>query len=180
MRMIFAMQYKKFSEMPIDTTHIGLIKSAGYGVAAALGAFFGIHGVKAAVFEALIGLMVLDTLSGIIKWLMIDKVTVRSNSLKDGVLRKVIALFIPLTIGLMIKATGTENDVFLSVVFTVLCLAECYSIWGNLYSAVTKKDIQEYDALSAILKFLKDATWGKLQEKLNGAQNPDEPTNPTP
>lgn len=178
--MIFAMQYKKFSEMPIDTTHIGLIKSAGYGVAATLGAFFGLHGVKAAVFEALIGLMVLDTLSGIIKWLMIDKVSVRSNSLKDGVLRKVIALFIPLTIGLLTRAAGFENDVFLSAVFAILCLAEGYSIFGNLYCAVTKKNVKEYDALSAILKFAKDATFGKLQDKLKDTKKPDEPTNQAP
>lgn len=166
MKNIFVMQYKKFSQMPIDTTYIGVMKSSGYGVAAMLGAFFGVSGVKGAVFEALIGLMILDTLSGLIKWAMIDKVTVKSNSFKEGLLRKVIALCIPLTIGLLTRAAGFQSDVFLTVVFTMLCLAEAYSTIGNLYSAVTKNPVEEYDALSAILKFTKDALFGKLQEKL--------------
>lgn len=189
MRMIFAMQYKKFSQMPIDTTHIGLIKSAGYGVAAVLGGFFGITGVKFAILESLAGLMVLDTLTGVIKWMSIDKQKVKSKGLSEGIMKKIIALFIPLTIGLLSKAMGWQPDVLLTSTFLVLCLSEAYSIIGNLYSAVTKNPAEEFDAISAILKFLKDSLFRFLQSGLkklappaegNPEQNPDEPTNPTP
>lgn len=166
MKNIFVMHYNKLKDMPIDTTTLGTAKIAGYGVAAVLGTFFGVTGVKVAILESLAGLMVLDTITGIMKWFAIDKTAIKSKGLGEGIMKKLVALFIPLTIGLLSKGMGWQPDILLTTTFLVLCVSEAYSILGNLYSVYTKNPAEEFDAVSALLKFLKDKVFATLKTLL--------------
>jgi hypothetical protein len=163
----FAMNYNNFNKMPIDTTDIGMIKSAGYGIATALGIFFGISGVKQEVLTGLIALMLLDTATGVLKYMRAAPKQVKSKTFSEGIIKKLIALFIPLTVGLISKTLGFSSDILLTSVFTILCLSEAYSTIGNLYSAYTGDLAEEFDAISALLKFTKDKLFKLLKSALH-------------
>jgi phage-related holin len=157
------MNYNNFNKMPIDTTDIGMIKSAGYGIATALGIFFGISGVKQEVLNGLIVLMLIDTATGVLKYLRVSPKEVKSKTFSEGVIKKLIALFIPLTIGILMKTVGLKSDIMLTAVFLILCLNEAYSTLNNLHSAYDRKLYEEYDAVSALLKFTKDNLYNRIR-----------------
>ena len=161
------MQYNNFKQMPIDTSDIGTIKAASYGIATALGVFFGISGVKQEVLTGLVALMALDTATGVLKYMRINAKAVKSKTFSEGIVKKLIALFIPLTVGLITKILGFPSDVLLTSVFSILCLSEAYSVIGNLYAAYTKELVEEFDAISALLKFTKDKLFKLLKSALH-------------
>lgn len=158
----------------IDTTFWGWIKSALYFVSMALS--LGINYIEASerIIFTLTALMVVDWLTGITKAirLNIKPTSKRSNK---GLIEKVMLLVIPISIGVTLKAIDIPIGVTMQTVFSLLLVAELISVISNCYCIYTKTDIQEYDAVTALLKWLKStimkAFKGFLSDNNKGLNN---------
>jgi phage-related holin len=140
--------------MQYDNTWIGWVKTICYPLFAAIGCVLNYLGIKHETWWILTVLMIIDTLTGIIYRLRIG-VKPNSNSFKQGVTNKFIGLILVPTIALTLKPFDMDISLTVNVVLNMLILGEGFSIIGNLEAAVNKKKKVEYDALTAILSFIK-------------------------
>ncbi len=107
---------------------------------------------------ALMFLMVLDTITGIMKSAIIyGGRSVKSTIITAGVASKAIVLAVPLAIIIMGKGIGIDLTDYLYGVVSVFIVAETYSVLGNVYAARVKKDIQEFDVISFTIKKIRAA-----------------------
>ena len=68
---------------------------------------------------------------------------------------KLLVLSLPFIIGLIAKGSFWYSpDKFIDIVLAMLVLAEGYSVIQNIVSVVQKKEIEEYDAVTAVLNFI--------------------------
>ena len=141
-------------ESNIDTSAWGWVKSALYFISVAVS--LGINYIEASekIIFTLTALMVVDWLTGIVKAirLNIKPTSKRSNK---GIIEKVMLLVIPISIGVTLKAVDIPIGITIQTVFSLLLVAELISVISNCYCIYTRTDIQEYDAVTALLKWLK-------------------------
>lgn len=139
----------------IDTSPFGWFKSFMYVVAVYVGNALTYINVDHALFIGLSVMMALDWLTGVWKAgsLGIKVTSKRSNR---GVLEKSVLLLIPLSIAFVAKVINIPLGVTIKTMFSILTLAELYSVIGNCYCIYTKQDHKEYDAVTAVLKYLRD------------------------
>lgn len=175
------MIYNRYSEMTIDVSFWGQVKAFSYFAFVTITAYLGLTGVKMHLIEVLAWLMLVDTATGYWKWRRCDPRLIKSKSMKEGVYKKFVSLIIPIILALVFKALEQDISMMLNAYFTVLCVAEGYSAISNLQCAITRDPKEEFDAVSAVLKFAKDKLFVILQQ-LTGAkpeQKPDD-TPPAP
>jgi hypothetical protein len=115
--------------------------------------YLGFHPETLAIFT---GLMLIDLVTGIARTLKNHGGKgITSSGLRDGVLKKTLLLVALFTLGLTGKGVGFDLTRLIQASVTVLILAECYSILGNVHSATTGKSKNEFDAISYILDQVK-------------------------
>lgn len=97
-------------------------------------------------------LMVVDTLFGVIRvGVVYGWEHIRSYRLSAGVLSKLTVLGVPLFIALAGKGAGLDFLFLAQATLGLLCLAQLYSILGNVYSIRVGRDTKEFDAVAWIL-----------------------------
>ena len=96
-------------------------------------------------------LLVLDYVSGILK-VFVLKGNIKSYRAIAGLLTKAFILVLVLVLALMAKGLNLNFELYLSLFLSVLIISEAYSIFGNVYSCVTKEEVEEFDAVSLVLK----------------------------
>lgn len=110
------------------------------------------------ILGLLMFLLVLDGITGFIKALVLKKAT--SQRLIFGIGKKMLIILVPITISAAAIISGNDVTVFISWVYSLLALGEAYSILANIIAINSKKEIEEFDALSVIsngiLKILKN------------------------
>jgi phage-related holin len=123
---------------------------------AGVSAIFAFLGLNLIQFIILTALMLLDFLSGIAKAYRID--TIRAHSIRIGITGKLLYLLVPLVIALALKGMNITEFGSWIISFSVnaLILAEAYSILGNIYTFKTKKSVEQIDAVSYILRAIKN------------------------
>lgn len=100
-------------------------------------------------------LMILDFATGIARARKVDgKEAITSESIREGVLRKALTLTAVFSVGLTGKGIGFDMSGLVQASTTVLILAECYSILGNVHSYRTGQPKKEYDGVSTLISFI--------------------------
>lgn len=151
----------------LDISFFGWLKVCFYFISLYIGSTITYIGVRHDIVMTLTILMVADYFSGIIKaWkLNIDVTSKRSNK---GIIEKITLLAIPFSMGLVFKVVHIPIGITIQTVFTLLIVAELYSFIGNCYCIYTGKDIKEFDAVTYMLRFLKDVLLKFLRNLLDG------------
>ena len=100
-------------------------------------------------------LLVIDYITGLAKAKTLGH-SITSNKMKYGLISKLSLIIVPLVVAMGAKALGADSHYVLTSGMYILILSEVYSIIGNIYSARTKEEFPEYDALSMIGKQIRN------------------------
>jgi phage-related holin len=126
-----------------------ILKHVGYGIAFIIGT----AGLPSESFQILAGLMVADTITGIIR---VGRIhgwqSVRSSRLGAGVVSKMVIIGAPVVIAWAGKGAGIDLTPVASAALSILILSEAYSILGNMHATHIGKDVKEFDAVAYLLK----------------------------
>jgi phage-related holin len=156
------------NDIQIDTTSWGWTKSVGYAVAILIGNFLTSINVTLDLVITLTVLMVLDWLTGMLKAHKVG-IPITSKRSNKGLMEKSILLFIPLVIAFVAKAIGIPLGITVKTIFSMLIVAELYSLLGNCYAIYTGQNQKEYDAVTAVLLYIKDS----IRKVLKGIMEED-------
>lgn len=114
-----------------------------------------------------------DTLTWIIKFFRLGKLS--SKWIRYGTVAKWLLLCIPYLFHLLMRANWLESDadIILSMIFSILSLAELISIMQNISVILSWQDIKEQDAITkvinwvlAIMNILLEQTIWRLQRSV--------------
>ena len=100
-------------------------------------------------------LLVIDYITGLAKAKTLGH-SITSNKMKYGLISKLSLIIVPLVVAMGAKALGADSHYVLTSGMYILILSEVYSIIGNIYSARTKEEFPEYDALAMIGKQIRN------------------------
>ena len=111
--------------------------------------------IDAKKLSILVVLMCIDMLTGTFKAYR-TKENITSRRWIAGFLSKLVVLLIPFTIALMAKGVDFDVKWFIGFSLSIMVIAEAYSILGNIYTFKTGEAVAEIDAVSAIIKVLRN------------------------
>lgn len=99
-------------------------------------------------------LMLVDLVTWLLKQYSIDKNEITSYKGWRWVIKKVLTLMFLLSFALMFKWVWIDWTTYIKSVFSILIVAEFYSVTQNTYSFMTWKKVNEFDAVSIIIKYI--------------------------
>jgi len=99
----------------------------------------------------LAALLIIDFNTGIIK-VFVLKGHIRSYRAAAGLMAKISILLLILALALMGKGVGLDFRIYLSLFISALIISETYSIFGNVYSAISREEVAEFDAVAMVVK----------------------------
>ena len=111
--------------------------------------------IDAKKLSILVVLMCIDMLTGTFKAYR-TKENITSRRWIAGFLSKLVVLLVPFTIALMAKGVDFDVKWFIGFSLSIMVIAEAYSILGNSYTFKTGEAVEEIDAVSAIIKVLRN------------------------
>lgn len=111
--------------------------------------------IDAKKLSILVVLMCIDMLTGTFKAYR-TKENITSRRWIAGFLSKLVVLLVPFTIALMAKGVDFDVKWFIGFSLSIMVIAEAYSILGNIYTFKTGEAVTEIDAVSAIIKVLRN------------------------
>lgn len=131
--------------------HINEIKTAVYLA-------FVFLNIDTDIVKILMWLMLIDTISGILKSFSTNK-HFDFNILFFGACSKLLVLLIPMTLALVAKgiSKGYDFTPILDSVLRILVVSEGLSIITNFYVMKTKKEVKNFDVISMLLSALRKA-----------------------
>lgn len=134
---------------------IALAKNFSYFVAfVASMEWLGLNHQAVTVFAAL---MLIDVFTGILRAFLVEGGrSVRSATLKRGVLAKLLMLTALFSVALTGKGLGFDISGLVQAAVNVLILGELYSILGNVHSVRTGNQKVEFDAVAFLLERVKE------------------------
>jgi hypothetical protein len=139
------------------------------------GLFYGIVlflNIDKDVFNFLIGAIIINILSALIKVSLIDSLSFSFKKLSSGFKKKLTVLLLVLAVAYFLKALGYVDTINLTTNFMKLLIAsEGLSTWYNLKSAYTTKEQKPEDYISIILfkiSKLIDLMFKKVLNKIFG------------
>ena len=109
------------------------------------------------VVKVLIWLMFIDTLSGILKALILDK-RFDFKVLFFGICSKLLVLLIPMVLALVGKGISKTYDfvIVLECILKILVVSEGLSIITNFYVIKTKKEVKNIDVITLLLSTIRN------------------------
>lgn len=108
-----------------------------------------------ALFNILWVFMIIDTISGLLKVLKIDKAKFSFKVLMWGLVSKIGILLVPLIVALLLKAVGQEMGFGIGLIIKILIVSEFISTMGNIYTIKTGKTVKDVDIFSMLFKFMR-------------------------
>lgn len=111
--------------------------------------------IDAKKLSILVILMCIDMLTGTFKAYR-TKENITSRRWIAGFLSKLVVLLVPFTIAIMAKGVDFDVKWFIGFSLSIMVIAEAYSILGNIYTFKTGEAVAEIDAVSAIIKVLRN------------------------
>ena len=111
--------------------------------------------IDAKKLSILVVLLCIDMLTGTFKAYR-TKENITSRRWIAGFLSKLVVLLVPFTIALMAKGVDFDVKWFIGFSLSIMVIAEAYSILGNIYTFKTGEAVEEIDAVSAIIKVLRN------------------------
>lgn len=144
--------------------YINEIKTIIYGV-------FIFLNIDAEVVKILMWLMMIDTVSGLIKSAVLKK-EMSFSILFWGLCTKMLILLIPMTLALVgLGLKGYDFTPMVDVVLKVLVVSEGFSIFGNFYSSKTKKEVKNVDIISMLLHSIRNGMMNLIRTWLGRIEN---------
>jgi hypothetical protein len=107
------------------------------------------------IVKVLFYLMVMDTFLGIIKTIVLDNVF-SFKKLALGFVSKLAVLLIPTALALMSIGLNYNFKWFVTIVMDLLIVSDGISIISNIIAIKTKKEIENFDAVTLILKSVRN------------------------
>lgn len=104
-------------------------------------------GLPAESMTILAILLTIDYFTGVLKIFIIGG-SLKSYRAVAGILTKGSILLLVLSLAFMAKGLNMDFELYLKMFISVLIISETYSIFGNVYVCMTKKDIEESDAVA--------------------------------
>ena len=102
-------------------------------------------------------LMLLDVVTGVYRsYAVSGGQSIKSGIIIRGVLSKMMLLVILFSLAITAKIIGFDPEYYIEGALVVLTLGELYSIIGNIHSARTGKEKREFDAVTVILRKVRD------------------------
>ncbi|NQY30141.1 MAG: phage holin family protein [Flavobacteriaceae bacterium] len=108
------------------------------------------------IVKVLFYLMVIDTILGVIKTIVLKK-TFSFKVLALGFVSKLAVLLIPMALALMSKGLNYNFKWFVTIVMDLLIVSDGISIFSNAIAIKTKKEVENFDALTTVLKAIRNA-----------------------
>lgn len=100
-------------------------------------------------------LLIIDYITGLYKAKILGH-SITSNKMKYGCISKMLLILVPIVLAIGAKSVGADMDKALIVGINILIISEIYSIIGNIYSARTKEEFPEWDAVAMIGKMIRN------------------------
>lgn len=119
-------------------------------------------GINTHLFQILIVLWILDLLTGIAKARALNSKISVSGIIWRGMAKKSLALASILTLALVIKAVAVSGinisgmPITITAALIILVGAEGVSNMQNIYVAYTGKNVDEFDAMLAVMKIFNE------------------------
>lgn len=134
--------------------------------------FFAYLGIDANVVEVLFILMVVDTILGSVKAIQLgNKFTFKK--LMWGIVTKLSVLIIPMVIALVAKGLSFDFKWFVLAILNILIVAEGFSAISNILSIKTKKNVENVDFISMLLKSVRKGLANLVNKLLTGIEMGD-------
>lgn len=147
-----------------------ILKHAGYFIAFLIGAVE----LPVDAFKILGGLMVLDTILGVLRVGVVHGfIHIKSTRLTAGIISKLAVIAAPLVIAWTGKGAGIDLVPLAKGALSMIILAEGYSILGNINSIRLRKDVQEWDAVAFVLQKTRQTIEKILQQHDTQKQTKD-------
>lgn len=156
----------------IDWSFIGVCKAMFYYVALFASSLLNYVEVKKEVVFALSIAMIFDTITGIAKSYRLGK-KITSREGKKGIIEKTLMLLGLLFLGIIGKLLGIDLSWLVVNSLILLTIFEVYSFFGNIGTIRTGVETQEFDAVSAVIKFIQTALKTIIDKTLNQKQKND-------
>lgn len=143
------------------------IKNISYGLAFLIGAV----GLSAQAFAIFGALIIIDTLTGIIRAVRLKGGrSVTSLRLTSGVISKLLIILVPLIIAWAGQGSGLNLTLVAQGALSMLILAEAYSIIGNIHAIRVGKDLKEFDAIAWVLTKVRSVIENYLKNSGRGTK----------
>ncbi|MFC6247115.1 phage holin family protein [Flavobacterium psychroterrae] len=107
------------------------------------------------IVKVLFYLMVMDTFLGIIKTIILNN-PFSFKKLALGFVSKLAVLLIPTALALMSIGLNYNFKWFVTIVMDLLIVSDGISIISNIIAIKTKKEVENFDAMTLILKSVRD------------------------
>ncbi|OHT45015.1 hypothetical protein B0A80_18655 [Flavobacterium tructae] len=111
--------------------------------------------MDAEIVKVLFYLMVLDTFLGIVKTIVLNN-PFSFKKLALGFVSKLAVLLIPTALALMSKGLNYNFKWFVTIVMDLLIVSDGISIISNIIAIKTKKEVENFDAMTLILKSIRN------------------------
>ncbi|WP_291287031.1 phage holin family protein [Flavobacterium sp.] len=111
--------------------------------------------MDAEIVKVLFYLMVLDTFLGVVKTIVLNN-PFSFKKLALGFVSKLAVLLIPTALALMSKGLNYNFKWFVTIVMDLLIVSDGISIISNIIAIKTKKEVENFDAMTLILKSIRN------------------------
>ena len=108
------------------------------------------------IVKVLFYLMVIDTALGIIKTIVLNNFF-SFKKLALGFVSKPAVLLIPTALALMSKGLSYNFKWFVTIVMDLLIVSDGISIISNIIAIKTKREVENFDAMTVILKSVRNS-----------------------
>jgi toxin secretion/phage lysis holin len=122
------------------------------------------------IVKILFFLMVLDTFLGIIKAIILNNIF-SFKKMALGFVSKLAILLIPVALALMSKGLNYNFEWFVTIVIDLLIVSDGISIFSNILAIKTKKEVENFDALTKTLKAIRNMLIMLFKKLLNSIEN---------
>ena len=113
------------------------------------------------IVQVLGALMFLDTILGVIKTFVLGN-KFSFKKLLFGLLSKAAVLIVPMVLALTAKALSFDFNWFVNAVLDILVIAEAFSAITNVISIKEKKELENTDFITILLKKIRSGLKGLI------------------
>ena len=112
--------------------------------------------IEIEMVKVLFFLMVIDTVLGVIKTLVLGHLF-SFKKMALGFVSKLAVLLIPMALALMSKGLNYDFKWFVTIVMDLLIVSDGISIFSNVIAIKTKQEVENFDAMTRVLKVIRNS-----------------------
>lgn len=113
----------------------------------------------------------IDFITGVGKQYRIDPIAITSRRAWLGVMKKSATIVSIFSVALILKGINLLSEEYISVMLSILIMAEGYSSIQNIYAIRTGSILPEFDAISIFLKTFSEFLKEKIDKSIPKSPN---------